>query len=102
LNSRVKAVLWSSLLGGISQPAGAGIAALWIWGTERVNGGPVKTDKSSWAVYGCLFAATAGVMTSVALQLFSEGLELTHNRFLCIGFAVTGIGILGLSYALTA
>jgi hypothetical protein len=27
-----------------------------------------------------MFAATAGVMTSVALQLFSEGLALTHYR----------------------
>jgi ZIP family zinc transporter len=106
LNSRLKAILWSSLLGGISQPAGAGIAALWIWGAGKVSGqsagGPVETDGVPWAVYGGMFVVTAGVMTSVALQLFAEGLELTHNRTLCIGFAVTGMGILGLSYALTA
>jgi ZIP family zinc transporter len=106
LNSRLKAILWSSLLGGISQPAGAGIAALWIWGAEKVtgqsDGGPAETGGVPFVVYGGMFAVTAGVMTSVALQLFSEGLELTHNRTLCIGFAVTGMGILGLSYALTA
>lgn len=30
LHSRAKAMLWASLLGGISQPLGAGIAALWF------------------------------------------------------------------------
>ena len=41
-------------------------------------------------------------MTSVALQLFSEGLGLDQNRTLCIIFAFTGMGILGISFALTA
>jgi ZIP family zinc transporter len=101
LNSRWKAMLWSSLLGGISQPAGAGIAALWIWCANRADGNP-STDGPSWGVYGGMFAATAGVMTSVALQLFSEGLSLTHNRELCIGSAIAGMGVLGISFALTA
>ncbi|KFY35939.1 hypothetical protein V495_07964, partial [Pseudogymnoascus sp. VKM F-4514 (FW-929)] len=30
LGSRVKAMCWSSILGGVSQPLGAGIAALWF------------------------------------------------------------------------
>lgn len=97
-------MLWSSLLGGISQPAGAGIAALWIWGTSSgypTDGGP-ETSESSYGIYGGMFAATAGVMTSVALQLFSEGLSLTHGRAVCIGFAVAGMGVLGVSNALTA
>lgn len=104
LNSRLKAMLWSSLLGGISQPAGAGIAALWIWFSGDgypADGGP-ETSESSYAIYGGMFAATAGVMTSVALQLFSEGLSLMHGRAVCIGFAVAGMGILGVSNALTA
>ncbi|KAK2795560.1 hypothetical protein FQN51_000414 [Onygenales sp. PD_10] len=103
LNSRLKAMIWSSLLGGISQPAGAGIAALWIWGAGKATGDK-GTDPAdiSWAVYGGMFAATAGVMTSVSLQLFSEGLVLSHNRSLCIGFAIFGMGILGMSFALTA
>ena len=70
--------------------------------TGQSDGGPAETGGVPFVVYGGMFAVTAGVMTSVALQLFSEGLELTHNRTLCIGFAVTGMGILGLSYALTA
>ncbi|KAJ6120107.1 hypothetical protein N7523_004387 [Penicillium sp. IBT 18751x] len=99
LSSRWKAMFWSSLLGGISQPAGAGLAALWIWGSG--HGGSDSTGPS-WGVYGGMFAATAGVMTSVALQLFSEGLGLTHRRGMGIGFAVAGMGLMGLSFALTA
>lgn len=102
LNSRWKAICWSSILGGVSQPAGAGIAALWIWAAHKAGAGGHATLGTSWGVYGGMFAATAGVMTSVALQLFSEGLGLTHNRGLCIGSAIMGMGILGLSFALTA
>jgi ZIP family zinc transporter len=100
LNSRWKAMFWSSLLGGISQPAGAGIAAFWIWSTGQ-HGSDDATGPS-WGIYGGMFAATAGVMTSVALQLFSEGLGLTHQRGMGIGFAVAGMGLMGLSFALTA
>lgn len=100
LNSRWKAMFWSSLLGGISQPAGAGLAAFWIWSTGQNNSG--DATGASWGIYGGMFAATAGVMTSVALQLFSEGLGLTHHRRMGIGFAVAGMGLMGLSFALTA
>ncbi|KAJ5103096.1 hypothetical protein N7532_003625 [Penicillium argentinense] len=99
LNSRWKAMFWSSLLGGISQPAGAGLAALWIWGSGRSSH---DAHGPSWGVYGGMFAATAGVMTSVALSLFSEGLGLTHQRSMGIGFAIAGMGLMGLSFALTA
>ena len=103
LHSRPKAMFWSSLLGGISQPAGAGLAALWIWASQKAtNGHGPDTTGSSWGVYGGLFAATAGVMTCVALQLLSEGLALTHNRGMGLGFAIAGMGIMGLSFALTA
>lgn len=101
LYSRWKAIVWSSLLGGISQPAGAGLAALWIWGSQKA-GGHSHDVGPSWGVYGAMFAATAGVMTSVALQLLSEGLGLTHNRSWGIGFAIAGMGIMGLSFALTS
>lgn len=100
LGSRWKAMFWSSLLGGISQPAGAGLAAFWIWSTGQ-HGSDDATGPS-WGIYGGMFAATAGVMTSVALQLFSEGLGLTHRRGMGIGFAVAGMGLMGLSFALTA
>ncbi|KAJ5788025.1 Zinc/iron permease [Penicillium paradoxum] len=100
LGSRWKAMFWSSLLGGISQPAGAGLAALWIWSTGQHGSDDVTGP--SWGIYGGMFAATAGVMTSVALQLFSEGLGLTHHRGMGIGFAVAGMGLMGLSFALTA
>lgn len=99
LNSRWKAMFWSSLLGGISQPLGAGLAALWIWASGHTNH---NTEGPSWGVYGGMFAATAGVMTSVALQLFSEGLGLSHSRGMGIGFAIGGMGLMGLSFALTA
>ncbi|KAF3480428.1 zinc transporter zupT [Arthroderma uncinatum] len=109
LKSRLKAILWSSILGGISQPAGAGLAALWIWGSTKAggaNGGGIGDDVPlegpSWAVYGCMFAVTAGVMTNVGLQLFAESLMLSHRRGLCIAFAFAGMGIIGVSFALTA
>ena len=98
LQSRLKAILWSSVLGGVSQPLGAGIAAIWFKLASGRNG----LGKPSEDVYGCMFAITAGVMASVALQLFSESLGLTHNKTVCIGFAFLGMGILGLSSALTA
>ena len=96
IQSRGKAMFWSSLLGGISQPMGAGIAALWFKAASNHDMVP------SEGAYGCMFAITAGIMTSVALQLFSESLGLTHNKNLCVAFAFVGMGILGLSSALTA
>jgi len=97
LGSRLKAMAWSSFLGGVSQPIGAGIAALWFKLAKRSSlGAPTE------AVYGGMFAVTSGVMTSVALSLFSESLQLSHNKGTCISFAFLGMGILGLSFALTA
>lgn len=96
ISSRWKAMFWSSILGGASQPLGAGIAALWF---KAAAGG---THAPGQTVYGCMFAITAGIMASVALQLFSESLGLTHNRTLCIAFSFLGMGILGTSFALTA
>ena len=96
INSRWKAMFWSSLLGGVSQPLGAGVAALWFKVAGRGANAPGER------VYGCMFAITAGIMASVALQLFSESLTMSHNRNLCIGFAFLGMTILGISFALTA
>ena len=96
INSRWKAIFWSSLLGGVSQPLGAGVAALWFGIAGKGDAAPGDV------VYGCMFAITSGIMASVALQLFSESLSLTHNRNLCTAFAFIGMGILGISFALTA
>ncbi|KKY23578.1 putative zip zinc transporter [Phaeomoniella chlamydospora] len=96
LNSRVKAIIWSSILGGASQPLGAGLAALWF---KMAGEGSMKPGDR---VYGGMFAVTAGIMTSVALSLFSESLSMTHSKGLCITFAFLGMGVLGISSALTA
>jgi ZIP family zinc transporter len=96
LNSRFRAMFWASLLGGVSQPLGAGIAAAWF----KIAGH--EGHKPGEAVYGCMFAITAGIMGSVALQLFVESLSLNHNRNLCIAFAFIGMAIMGMSNALTA
>jgi ZIP family zinc transporter len=96
LNSRWKAMLWSSLLGGLSQPLGAAIAVAWLNIANRTHTSP------SPVVYGCLFAATAGIMASVALQLFVESLSLNHNRNLSIFCAFLGMALLGLSSAFTS
>lgn len=99
LGSRFKAILWSSVLGGLSQPLGAGVAALWF---HLASKGKLGLGSPSEGVYGGMFAVTAGVMTSVALSLFSESLQLSHRKGMCIAFAFLGMGILGLSSALTA
>lgn len=96
LNSRTKAMITSFVLGGLSQPIGAGVAALWFHIAGDGDWAP------SEGVYGGMFAATAGIMASVALQLFSESLDLTHSRGLCMVGAFMGMGILGISSALTA
>jgi ZIP family zinc transporter len=96
LNSRWKAMVVSSVLGGISQPLGAGVAALWFKAAQRIDMIPGER------AYGTMFAVTAGIMTSVALQLFAEGLGLTHSRSMCIAFAFVGMALLGFSFALTA
>jgi len=94
VGSRWKAMLWSSLLGGFSQPMGAGIAVLWFKIAKRSD---IVIDD---VAYACLFAVTAGIMTSVALQLFMESLSLNHNRNLSILFAFLGMSLLGFSNAL--
>jgi len=97
LNSRTKAIIWASFLGGASQPLGAGVAALWFKVAQKSGHG--APDE---AIYGCMFAITAGIMTSVAISLFSESLQLSHKKGICIAFAFVGMGILGISTALTA
>ena len=94
LHSRWKAMLWSAILGGLSQPVGAGIAVLWFHIASRKNITPNPV------AYACIFAITAGIMVSVALQLFVESLSLNHNRNLCIFFGFLGMAILGVSNAL--
>ena len=96
LGSRFRAMFWSSLLGGFSQPIGAGIAAIWFKLARHTDNVP------GTAVYGCMFAVTAGIMASVALALFVESLSVNHNTQLCIAFALIGMSILGISTALTA
>ncbi len=78
LGSRLKALMWSWLLGGLSQPFGAAIAVLWF---KIANRSQIDIDSTA---YACMFASTAGIMTSVALQLFVESLSLNHNRNLSI------------------
>ncbi|POR35642.1 Zinc-regulated transporter 3 [Tolypocladium paradoxum] len=96
LGSRWHAMTWSALLGGLSQPLGAGIAALWFKLAKRTHLTPNSV------AYACLFAVTSGIMVSVALQLFVESLSLNHNRNLCIFFGFLGMALLGLSNALFA
>ncbi|TLD31438.1 hypothetical protein PspLS_01990 [Pyricularia sp. CBS 133598] len=91
LGSRLKAIAWSSLLGGLSQPAGAALAWLWFKVARRAH---VEVDHKA---YGAIYAITAGIMTSVALQLFVESLSLNHSRNLSIAFAFIGIILLGFS-----
>jgi zinc transporter, ZIP family len=99
LQSRPRAIIWSSILGGVSQPLGAGVAALWFKISANVGNGNLEPGAR---VYGGMFAVTAGIMTSVALQLFEEALCITHRKGWVMVFAFVGMGVLGLSFALTA
>lgn len=100
LGSRLKAIAWSSLLGGFSQPLGAGIAWLVFKVVGSSSSGHPEEDLAiDNTAYAVLFAATAGIMTSVALQLFVESLSLNHNRNLSIAFAFLGMVLLGVSNA---
>ncbi|KAM0263037.1 hypothetical protein ACHAQJ_001416 [Trichoderma viride] len=96
LGSRWRAMAWSALLGGLSQPFGAGIAALWFKLANKTHMTP------NAVVYACLFALTSGIMVSVGLQLFVESLSLNHDRNMCMFFAFLGMSLLGLSSALFA
>lgn len=53
INSRWKAMLVSSILGGASQPLGAGVAALWFRIAGRTGLG-----EPGESVYGGMFAVT--------------------------------------------
>jgi ZIP family zinc transporter len=96
LGSRWRAMAWSAVLGGLSQPLGAAIAVLWFKLARKTHMAP------NAVAYACLFAATSGIMVSVALQLFVEGLSLNHNRNLCMFFGFLGMALLGFSNALFA
>lgn len=100
INSRWRAMFWSALLGGVSQPLGAGVAALWFRVAGRGKGDGMGEPGET--VYGCMFAVTAGIMAMVSLQLLGESLDLTHSRKLCFVSAFAGMGVLGVSSALTA
>ncbi|XDG00748.1 hypothetical protein ABKA04_000363 [Annulohypoxylon sp. FPYF3050] len=97
LHSRFRAMVWATLLGGLSQPLGAAVAVLWF---KLAQNHPHMAPDA--VAYGCLFAATAGIMASVALQLFVESLSLNHNQNLSILFGFFGMTLLGVSNAFTA
>ncbi|KAI5780166.1 ZIP zinc transporter-domain-containing protein [Peziza echinospora] len=90
--SRPKAILWASILGGLSQPAGALFASIWL---DSNKGAP-----PSEVVYGILFAITAGIMSNVGLQLYGQAVSIYHNQKLPLIFAFLGMSILGISFAM--
>lgn len=103
IGSRLKAIAVSSVLGGLTQPLGASIGWLVIkwFGSGDSDGGNGGEDVGiDFTAYAVLFAATAGIMASVALQLFVESLSLNHNRNLSMTFAFLGMVLLGVSNAI--
>lgn len=76
INSRGKAMFWSALLGGISQPCGAGVAAIWFKLAGNEGGGP------SEAIYGGMFAIVCEYNSGLFLLLkFYRSRKLTVNLF---------------------
>ncbi|CAK7268379.1 Zinc transporter [Sporothrix epigloea] len=108
LGSRLRAIAWAALLGGLSQPLGAGCAAIWLkyLAHRHASNGSRDGDSdddpntANGTAYGILFAITGGIMVAVALQLFVESLTIHHNRQLAIGFAFVGMMLLGLCNAI--
>ncbi|RPB08942.1 hypothetical protein P167DRAFT_548523 [Morchella conica CCBAS932] len=100
LRSRGKAVLWASVLGGMAQPLGAGLAAVVLKG--RGGGGDGGDGEVGGVGYGVLFAVTAGIMASVGVTLFSQAVALKHGSRVPFVFGFVGMGLLGVSFALTA
>lgn len=98
--SRMTAILWASLLGGLSQPAGALCAFLWFRSASDGTGDGVEGDKTN-VVYGVLFAVTAGIMCNVALQLYGQAVGIYHSQRLPMVCAFVGMGVLGVSFAMT-
>lgn len=99
LGSRLKAIGVATLLGGFTQPLGAAIGWLVIKFFGSSTGDPGDELGINHTAYAMLFATTAGIMASVALQLFVESLSLNHNRNLSIVFAFLGMVLLGVSGA---
>ncbi|KAI5840069.1 Zinc/iron permease [Morchella snyderi] len=97
LRSRARAVLWASVLGGLAQPLGAGLAAVVMRGEGGGGDGEV-----GGVGYGVLFAVTAGIMASVGVTLFSQAVALKHGSRVPFVFGFVGMGLLGVSFALTA
>lgn len=58
LQSRPKAMVWSSLLGGISQPLGGGVAAVWFGVARERSGDGDGSGGPGEGVYGGMFAVT--------------------------------------------
>ncbi|KAI5306158.1 hypothetical protein KEM55_008697 [Ascosphaera atra] len=105
LRSRAKAMTWASILGGITQPFGAALAALWFWGSQDAYGKVTHSHDAPAAgetalMYGIIFSITAGIMTNVGMQLFAEATSLTHCHTACVKFALGGMVLLGLGQAL--
>lgn len=88
INSRPKAMFWSSLLGGVSQPLGAGIAALWF----KLAG--TGDSEPGEGVYGGMFAIT-GELTLRAKegQFPCSSIHSWHHGF---GGVTIVLGELGL------
>ena len=63
IGSRWKAMFWSSLLGGVSQPLGAGVAALWFGLAGKGSMAPGE------GVYGVMFAITGKPICNFSLSL---------------------------------
>ena len=104
--SRFTAIIWASLLGGLSQPAGALCAYLWFKSrghhTDVAAGGDDEEEgQQGEVVYGILFAITAGIMCNVALQLYGQAVGIHHSQRLPMICAFVGMGILGCSFAIT-
>lgn len=59
IKSRPKAIIWSALLGGVSQPLGAALAALWFF----LSRSDIQGDEGE-GVYGVLFAITCKITIS--------------------------------------
>lgn len=95
LRKRFAAFAIAALLGGLSQPLGAGIAQL-FFRKKFANG-----DGLPAFTFGILISFTAGFMSIIGLQMYGTGVAFGGKQYVTLPCAFLGVAIVGLSTVLT-
>lgn len=97
LNSRLKALLISGTLGGLSQPVGAMIGYFMFRGSPQGGGGGDDSDGISVLLIAVLLAITSGFLTFIALQMFASAIGFGGGQEKVMKWCFVGITLICLS-----